>query len=101
MCIRDSRDTAFARTGCTPNPVHIYLWHVWQLEVHHMGNAVHINAARSNSGGTKYRNITRFKLRERTLALALALICLLYTSDAADDLLCVDLGCRRLIKKKK
>ena len=27
--------------------------------------------------------------------------CLLYTSDAADDLLCVDLGCRRIIKKKK
>ena len=27
--------------------------------------------------------------------------CLLYTSDAADDLLCVDLGGRGLIKKKK
>src|SRR5659263_785888 len=27
--------------------------------------------------------------------------CLLYTSDAADDLLCVDLGGRRVIKKKK
>ena len=27
--------------------------------------------------------------------------CLLYTSDAADDLLCVDLWGRRLIKKKK
>src|SRR5680860_1888385 len=27
--------------------------------------------------------------------------CLLYTSDAADDLLCVDLGDRRIIKKKK
>ena len=26
--------------------------------------------------------------------------CLLYTSDAADDLLCVDLGGRRFIKKK-
>ena len=26
--------------------------------------------------------------------------CLLYTSDAADDLLCVDLGCRRIIQKK-
>ena len=26
--------------------------------------------------------------------------CLLYTSDAADDLLCVDLGGLRLIKKK-
>ena len=25
--------------------------------------------------------------------------CLLYTSDAADDLLCVDLGGRRIIKK--
>src|SRR5680860_1472452 len=29
------------------------------------------------------------------------LVCLLYTSDAADDLLCVDLGGRRIIKKKK
>ena len=28
------------------------------------------------------------------------IICLLYTSDAADDLLCVDLGGRRIIKKK-
>ncbi len=27
--------------------------------------------------------------------------CLLYTSDDADDLLCVDLGGRRIIKKKK
>ena len=29
------------------------------------------------------------------------IICLLYTSDAADELLCVDLGGTRLIKKKK
>ena len=27
-------------------------------------------------------------------------LCLLYTSDAADDLLCVDLGGRRIIKTK-
>ena len=27
--------------------------------------------------------------------------CLLYTSDAADDLLCVDLGGRRTLKKQK
>ena len=27
--------------------------------------------------------------------------CLLYTSDAADDQLCVDLGGRRILKKKK
>mgnify|MGYP007112065825 CR=1 FL=1 len=29
------------------------------------------------------------------------IICLLYTSDAADDPLCVDLGGRRIIKKKR
>ena len=36
-----------------------------------------------------------------TTGLANYNICLLYTSDAADDLLCVDLGGRRIIKKKK
>jgi len=38
-----------------------------------------------------------------TLRMGVALLgnCLLYTSDAADDLLCVDLGGRRIIKKKK
>ena len=35
------------------------------------------------------------------LVLSLSIFCLLYTSDAADDLLCVDLGGRRIIKKKK
>src|SRR5450756_2074768 len=45
--------------------------------------------------------------RKTNLELALAhhpldcMTCLLYTSDAADDLLCVDLGGRRIIKKKK
>ena len=35
------------------------------------------------------------------LILTLLVSCLLYTSDAADDLPCVDLGARRLIKTKK
>ena len=30
-----------------------------------------------------------------------ATLCLLYTSDAADDMQCVDLGGRRIIKKTK
>ena len=39
--------------------------------------------------------------RERRNMLgSLAKGCLLYTSDAADDLLCVDIGGRRIIKKK-
>ena len=32
---------------------------------------------------------------------AVSIACLLYTSDAADDTPCVDLGGRRIIKKKK
>ena len=36
-----------------------------------------------------------------TFITVMVLGCLLYTSDAADDLLCVDLGGRRIIKKKK
>src|SRR5665213_491103 len=41
------------------------------------------------------------KLGHRLVAIDETFIpCLLYTSDAADDLLCVDLGGRRLINKK-
>ena len=43
----------------------------------------------SATGGQEALSTTQFK------------DCLLYTSDAADDLLCVDLGGRRIIKKKK
>ena len=35
-----------------------------------------------------------------SLSLSVCSTCLLYTSDAADDLLCVDLGGRRIIKKR-
>ena len=34
-----------------------------------------------------------------SLSLSLFIVCLLYTSDAADDMQCVDLGGRRIIKK--
>ena len=37
----------------------------------------------------------------RDFVLEQSRLCLLYTSDAADDLLCVDLGGRRIIKKTK
>ena len=39
-------------------------------------------------------------VRARDLQTGLREDCLLYTSDADDDLLCVDLGGRRIIKKK-
>ena len=51
------------------------------------------------------RDLDRFAFDQAAGALvvqhAVQGICLLYTSDAADDLLCVDLGGRRIIKKKK
>ena len=43
----------------------------------------------------------RFESPFLNTSLAWQSVCLLYTSDAADDLLCVDLGGRRIIKKKK
>ena len=43
---------------------------------------------------------TRKILSEKQIENNINNICLLYTSDAADDLLCVDLGGRRIIKKK-
>ena len=37
---------------------------------------------------------------DRDVVASLSETCLLYTSDAADDLLCVDLGGSRILKKK-
>ena len=54
----------------------------------------HMNAARARAEGV---------LRAESFGLFAGADwdCLLYTSDAADDLLCVDLGGRRIIKKNK
>src|SRR5665213_4533377 len=41
-----------------------------------------------------------YRIEIRTTEFEVSGTCLLYTSDAADDLLCVDLGGRRIIKKK-
>ena len=59
----------------------------------------YVRAYATNSAGTGYGENEIFKTsnsdsEEQIIA------CLLYTSDAADDLLCVDLGGRRIIKKK-
>ena len=54
--------------------------------------------------GVKYRDkitdITNVDVDISTGKISGYNTCLLYTSDAADDLLCVDLGGRRIIKKK-
>src|SRR5450756_3187214 len=55
---------------------------------------------RTGFAGT-YRRYRRFRARRHGDRPEACTPCLLYTSDAADDLLCVDLGGRRTIKKKK
>src|SRR5665213_2766007 len=69
-------------------------WAVWSVvnsvrnALMSMGRGPRVRGEEVHHGGT-----------ESTEAMLPAL-CLLYTSDAADDLLCVDLGGRRIIKKK-
>ena len=47
------------------------------------------------------RVLNHEELKNGDVSLEYVSSCLLYTSDAADDLLCVDLGGRRIIKKTK
>ena len=49
--------------------------------------------------GAEFAKVHKRDRVEIRQELGLEYICLLYTSDAADDLLCVDLGGRRIIKK--
>ena len=58
-------------------------------------------AIRQLFAGSKERYSVDPALRDLKVTANLKNTCLLYTSDAADDLLCVDLGGRRIIKKKK
>ena len=73
MCIRDRTEGRMGRPGHTP-------------------------ATGRGRGGHAPRHLDRRLARPGG---GLHRRCLLYTSDAADDLLCVDLGGRRIIKKKK
>ena len=66
-------------TGLTPAEAEKF-WPLYNEMNHKVGEVIH---KRNDTKAAMYR------------------LCLLYTSDAADDLLCVDLGGRRIIKKKK
>src|SRR5450756_2079445 len=62
------------------------------------GNDRYANRPRDHCHLDDQRIPTRVADDKQTIVL-LDIPCLLYTSDAADDLLCVDLGGRRIIKK--
>ena len=53
-----------------------------------------------NNEAWTYNSVSFFIDEETGEQIDKSQLCLLYTSDAADDLLCVDHGGRRIIKKK-
>ena len=71
-----------------------------------MGELIPVASERSTGGKVRFKGKDHVLITlEQAVAAKpdIALFsagCLLYTSDAADDLLCVDLGGRRIIKKK-
>src|SRR5450756_3140057 len=80
------------KTSVTEMPVLLTLvvmWRYWSVSLTYSRRSATNDATFGCPGTSKSRSSDS---RES---------CLLYTSDAADDLLCVDLGGRRIIKKKK
>ena len=82
------------------NPT-VTFWSVWEGE--QLAGIGALKLLDDKHGELKSMRTAPNYLRRGVASLILRHIlpCLLYTSDAADDLLCVVLGCRRIIKKKK
>ena len=86
-------------------------WHFFALYANAAGGGKGYAATASTASTDLLDRYLLAKLREFVEAMTAQLdsydiaaacdTCLLYTSDAADDLPCVDLGGRRIIKKKK
>src|SRR5680860_1874258 len=94
----DALDREQLLGGCGPPPDHLQESRV--VEDHIGGNALLIRSTPAQPAQRfKEWFIVHTDLR-RGISASLSSSCLLYTSDAADDLLCVDLGGRRIIKKK-
>src|SRR5450756_1720493 len=74
-----------------------------QFRILNSSKGAAVRATRAQADRLLYKKAIRSRLENQpNLTLfQQAVDCLLYTSDAADDLLCVDLGGRRIIKKKK
>src|SRR5680860_1877649 len=127
LCIKRSKPSAKVRCHPSSLSTHLFLlffflrWPKWEGNMNRASNSETAKITMTTAGrgcqnfpvspgikskGTKaIMVVTILKItgKETSLvpAMAACMGCLLYTSDAADDLLCVDLGGRRIIKKKK
>ena len=98
MCIRDSilKDTIYLLVNPLPNPVA----EATPNPICQGGN-LQLSVNGNNNFTFAWSGPNGFTSALKNPVINGITPCLLYTSDAADDLLCVDLGGRRLIQKKK
>src|SRR5665811_2583465 len=99
MCIRDRRGTIYAAYAISQQ-IGVSPWYWWDDVKPQHQDALYVLPGRHSDGEpvVKYRG---FFINDENPDLGTWGPCLLYTSDAADDLTRVDLGGRRIIKKKK
>jgi len=69
-----NRDACRAGTRRAADAMHIGFRHVGHIEIHHVADAIDVDAARGNIGGHQCANLTLAKGRQRALALALRLV---------------------------
>ena len=83
-------------TGYDPVSGHVHVRHGFNAYIKCSGNNIYVAFRGTDTGhwGVLVPNVL-------TDIFQLYSCCLLYTSDAADDLICVDLGGSRITKKKK
>ena len=68
------RDPFSTCTCRTTNPVDIGFWHVWQVKVEHMGDAIDVDAACGHIGTDEQTCVALAEALQRMLARILALI---------------------------
>src|SRR5450756_3253154 len=90
-----------ANVGVHGKPVELHLEELWIQNINISMGLVNANTTPMLLKLVAQKKIRAEKLATHHFTFDQILDCLLYTSDAADDLLCVDLGGRRIIKKKK
>jgi hypothetical protein len=69
-----NRNTSSARAASSADAMHVTLSFYWNIEVHDVTDAVHVNAARGDIGGHQDARLASLESIERALALALVLV---------------------------
>ena len=80
-----------------PDTMREYLKSLWKNQLTYQRDQYVYRQQREADERRREQTLRRY---QRCVTRWLIGLCLLYTSDAADDLPCVDLGGRRIIKKK-